>query len=79
MKIVSFFACAVWMISCQKENTRTLDTSYNPDLSPAKFTNSLKLTHKFLNYETGKTYYYEGLTADGKEREETTRLASSKQ
>ena len=66
------------VFACKKDKTRQIDTSYKPDVSASRFTNSTNLTNPFLPFEAGKTYIYEGQTAEGKERSEIARLPTTK-
>lgn len=78
MKTTIFLSSLVVILSCQKDNTRTIDTTYNPDISPSKFASSTLVNNKYFGLEAGKTYFYEGQSANGKERDETKRLATKK-
>lgn len=69
-----FLACA----ACKKEDARQPDTTYNPDVSPAKFTNSTTITNPFFPLTPGKKYIYEGQTDEGLEHVEIVRLAETK-
>lgn len=66
------FAC------CKKETARVIDSSYNPDVSPSKFTNSTTITNPYYPAIVGKKYIYEGQTPDGLERVEEQRLTNTK-
>lgn len=66
------------LYACQKQNTREIDLNYNPDINLSKFSNSIQVTNPFFGLLPGKTYYYEGNTGEGKERNETKRLSDTK-
>jgi uncharacterized membrane protein YkoI len=52
-----------------QESLETIEV-YNPQINPADFTT--KITNKYLTFEKGKTYVYEGRTEEGLERVEVT-------
>jgi len=69
------------MVSCKKDEDRTIDDSYHPMISPAHFTLSTTITNPYFPIPPGKTYRYEGQSEDGTEvveekREDTTRMIS---
>ena len=66
------------LISCKKDKTRILDSSYKPDVSITKFTNSTTITNPYFPAIPGKKYIYEGQTEDGLERIEEQRLTTTK-
>jgi hypothetical protein len=65
-------------LSCQKDEERQIDSSYQPDINPAKFTNSTALTNPYFPAPIDKTYRYEGQSEDGTEAVEEKRQATSK-
>lgn len=65
-------------MSCKKEEIRVKDESYQPDMSPAKFSNSTNLTNPYFPMEPGKKYIFEATGADGLERVEVQRLNTTK-
>lgn len=66
------------MPTCKKDNNRVMDTTYMPDVSTAKFTNSTTITNPYFPAVEGKKYIYEGQTEDGLERVEEQRLTTTK-
>lgn len=80
MKQLAFLFAALLLIaaSCKKDAARVKDESYQPDMNPAKFTNSTTLTNPYFPMEAGKKYIFEAQTEDGKERIEVQRLAATK-
>ncbi len=66
------------LLSCKKDKIRILDSSYKPDVSITKFTNSTTITNPYFPATPGKKYIYEGQTEDGLERIEEQRLTSTK-
>jgi hypothetical protein len=66
------------LISCKKENGRTIDANYKPDVSAAKFTNSTNVTNVYFPAPLGKKYIYEGQTDEGLERVEEQRTTTTK-
>ncbi|MDZ4710053.1 MAG: hypothetical protein SH818_16755 [Saprospiraceae bacterium] len=78
MKYRIYFLPVFILLSCSKQADRTPDTSYNPDIAPSRFSNSLNLTNKYFVFDIGKTYIYEGQHTEGKSRIESTRLALSR-
>lgn len=64
--------------SCKKEEVRQLDTSYNPEILAANFSNSTVVDNPYFPLEMGKKYIYEGQTEDGFERIEIQRLPTTK-
>lgn len=80
MKRIAFLlaTCLLTFAACKKEKTRAFDSSYKPDVSPAKFTNSTNVTNPYHPVTAGKKYIYEGTTPDGLERIEEQRLATTK-
>ena len=64
--------------ACKKEETRQIDSSYNPILAPGDFVNSTQLTNSYFQFEPGKKYVYEGQTDEGAERTEVERLDIAK-
>src|SRR5215470_10872990 len=67
------------LVACKKDNARSPDTSYNPVISTADFTNSTSLTNPYFQYQAGKKYIYEGQTEDGFEHTEDMLLTETKQ
>lgn len=69
-----FFSCSI-LLSCKKDPvTRMIDLTYQPDTSPAKFSNPTNITHPYYPLTDGKVYRYEGQTSDGFEVVEERRL-----
>ena len=66
------------LVSCKKDKTRLIDSSYKPDVSLTKFTNSTNVTNPYFPATVGKKYIYEGQTEDGLERIEEQRLTTTK-
>ncbi len=70
MKPITFcllMACSLF-IGCKKDPiVRMIDTSYQPDVSPAKFNNPTNITNPYYPLQIGKVYRYEGQTPDGLE------------
>ncbi len=66
------------LISCKKDAARVIDSSYQPDVSAAKFSSSTIITNPYYPATAGKKYIYEGTTPDGLERVEEERLSSIK-
>jgi hypothetical protein len=78
-KLAFLFVTFLWiLVSCKKENNRVIDSSYNPDVSPAKFTGSTNFTNPYFPALQGKKYIYEGQSPDGLERVEEQRLINTK-
>ena len=69
--IAAFFAC-------KKDETRQKDDTYKPVIQVSDFTGSTNFTNIYMPFEPGKTYVFEGQTADGKEHIEVKRLAETK-
>jgi hypothetical protein len=69
---------AVGCSACKKDNERVKDTTYQPDVNPAKFSNSTVFTNPFFPFEDGKTYVFEGQTEDGLEHVEVKRTTKTK-
>jgi len=65
-------------MSCKKDEVRVKDESYQPDMSPAKFSNSTNLTNLYFPMEPGKKYIFEATGEDGVERVEVQRLNETK-
>ncbi|MFM9948548.1 MAG: hypothetical protein ACKV1O_11475 [Saprospiraceae bacterium] len=65
-------------MSCKKEEIRVKDESYQPDMSPAKFANSTRLTNPYFPMEPGKKYIFEATGEDGVERVEVQRLNTTR-
>lgn len=78
MKKVIIFLIIVAVFACKKKDMHVFDSSYQPDISAAKFPNSTQVTNPYLPFEAGKTYIFEGNTSDGLERIELKRLATFK-
>ena len=77
----SLLLTATWLLlllSCKKDKTRLIDSSYKPDISISKFTNSTVITNPYFPVPAGKKYIYEGETEDGLERIEEQRLPNTK-
>lgn len=74
LAILPAFLCA----NCKKESDRSIDTSYQPDVNPSKFTASTTFTNPYFPALPGKKYIFEGQSPDGLERVEETRLATTK-
>lgn len=72
--LVFFVACS----ACKKDNERQPDKTYNPDVSPARFTASTTINNPYFPLEMGKKYIFEGQTEDGLARLEITRLTETK-
>src|SRR4030095_7550589 len=53
------------LYACQKDENRTIDSSYQPDVNPSKFSNPTNFTNPYYPLEVGKTYHYEGQTSEG--------------
>lgn len=66
------------LTACKKETIRQIDSSYKPDVSVSKFTNSTNITNPYHPVTAGKKYIYEGTTPDGLERIEEQRLTTTK-
>jgi hypothetical protein len=71
-------ASILLMHACKKDKARLIDTSYKPDVSLSKFSNSTTLTNPYFPITPGKKYIYEGQTPDGLERIEEQRLSGTK-
>ncbi len=80
MKMLFCFSLLIGLFfsACKKEEKRQIDNSYNPVLLPADFTNPTAMTHPYFLFEVGKTYIYEGQTAEGMERTEIARQTATK-
>ena len=81
MKQLLFLIAAPLLMftACKKEKTvRQIDSSYNPNVSPGKFTSSTNLSNPYFPFLAGKKYIFEGQTPDGLERIEEQRLATTK-
>jgi hypothetical protein len=76
--IILLVASALLFPSCKKETARKIDSSYKPDVSPARFTSSINITNPYYPVTAGKKYIYEGTTPDGLERVEEKRLTTTK-
>jgi hypothetical protein len=74
LAVIPVFFCA----NCKKESDRSIDNSYQPDVSPSKFTASTTITNPYFPALVGKKYSYEGQSPDGLERVEEQRLATTK-
>jgi len=81
MQKISWILSLVVVVTtaCKKETTHKPDTSYNPEISSADFTNSTSLTNPYFQYQPGKKYIYEGQTEDGFEHTEDSLLGETKQ
>ena len=76
---LSLYFIVILSFACKKNGPdRQPDTSYNPTISKANFSNSTNLTNSYFPYAAGKKYVYEGQTPDGLERIEEQRLATTK-
>ncbi len=75
---VSFMLLAATSACKKDEAVRQPDTSYNPAILAANFTNSANLTNPLFPYQPGKRYILEGQTSAGLERIEIERLATNK-
>lgn len=74
-----FLAIATLLFTaCKKDAVRVIDSSYNPDVSIAKFSNSTTVNNPYHPVAVGKKYIYQGQTTDGLERIEEKRLAGTK-
>jgi hypothetical protein len=71
-------ALTILLTYCKKDKTRLIDTSYKPDVSITKFSNSTHITNPYFPVAVGKKYIYEGQTQDGLERIEEQRLDTTK-
>lgn len=78
MKKIIFCLLAVAFFACKKDEPRQIDASYKPDVSASKFSTGTVFTNKFLPFEAGKTYIFEGQTEDGLERIEVRRRSETK-
>ena len=90
MRTLIFFlliVCFSTISSCKKDlNVSTRETMRiisgqkigEVDFDATNFTNSTLLTNKYVLYQTGTTYVFEGETADGHERNEIKRIEASK-
>lgn len=78
MKINIFLVLAIAFTACKKDEVRQIDASYKPEVSASKFSASTVLTNKLMPFEVGKTYIFEGKTADGLERVEVKRKTETK-
>ena len=64
IEICLVMGCIHW--GCLKDaNNRMIDFSYQPDVSPSKFTDPTNLSNPYYPLEMGKIYHYEGQTSDG--------------
>ncbi len=80
MKTIALYLiiiCGI-MAGCNKDDNRMIDTTYQPDVSPSKFTNPTNFTNPYYPLEAGKVYHYEGHTSDGFEIVEEHRSDSTK-
>lgn len=77
-KFLFVMLAAACLFACKKEAVRQPDTSYNPLIEAANFTNPTALTNPYFMFEAGKKYIYEGQTTDGFERIEVQLLSKSK-
>lgn len=66
------------LFSCDKDTERIPDDSYHPDLQLADFPLSPELTNPYYLFDSGKTYVYEGMTEEGLEHIEVSRLPGLK-
>ena len=64
MKQTTFLilACMLLAGSCKKDKLRIIDSGYQPDTNPSKFTNSTNITNPYYPVAAGKKYIYEGQT-----------------
>lgn len=62
----------------QTEELVRTEGGYDPDLSPANFSNPTNITNQYRLFEPGKTYIYEAQTAEGLQRVEVKRLPSNR-
>lgn len=84
MKHILFFLsiCVLTLVACKKNTSapppRVIDSSYKPDIRPARFTSSTNITNPYYPITAGKKYIYEGQTPDGLEHVEEQRLTTTK-
>jgi hypothetical protein len=78
MKKITFLILITAFFGCKKDETRQIDGTYKPVIQAADFTAGTNLTNSYMPFEPGKTYIFEGQTAEGKEHIELKRLAETK-
>ncbi len=78
MKKIIFCLLVAAFFACKKDNPRQIDSSYQPDVSASKFNASTNLSNPLLPFAAGKTYIFEGQTAEGLERIEVKRKPETK-
>jgi len=71
-------ASLLLQLSCKKDTPRKIDSTYKPDVSVSRFTNSTNITHPYFPATAGKKYIYEGQTEAGAARIEEQRLSTTK-
>ncbi len=75
---LTFPACIIVTGACKKDPARQPDSTYNPEILPANFTNSANFTNPYFPMAPGKKYIFESHTAEGLERVVVQRLAQTK-
>jgi len=64
-------------MTCQKDD-REIDSSYQPDINPTRFANSITVTNPYFPSPKDKTYRYEGSSDEGTDVVEERRLNSTR-
>jgi hypothetical protein len=77
-KLILLIPIAVFFIfsSCEKEEERTIDTNYNPEINPDNF--SILANNFYFPLDPGRRYIYHATTPDGEEDIEVTILNETK-
>jgi hypothetical protein len=76
--LILLLALPCLFVCCKKDPVRVIDSTYNPDVKLANFSNPTNFTNPYWPHELGKSYILESKTPEGLEKIEKVRIADTK-